>query len=431
MTFATLTFMDSIRAVSLAGLLLVSAMPACIDVSAPRIYGTGGGDAQTGGGLGVGAGGVGGAGGAPSALPVCDGMVTRPCASLVHMAAGGTFSCARFDDDTVRCWGGNDVGQLGVRALPSSVYEDVIVTDLPPFDEMSLGWAHGCGIYQGDVWCWGGNLANQLGGPGAGGPEPRALGLNGATDVDVDWDGACAVWGTPSNVSCWGTLLDGDSWIGHNLNPSYPSPRVVGGLEAEIPVEVTVGSRHACAATADDAVWCWGDDAWGKLGQAGTGDSVLALEADNLLAPFTHLGSGSKHNCVVTGNPSSLLCWGYLPYQQEVVPTPLLNWDGAGVVKMTHFRDGFCAAYASGIVKCTGDNEYGQVPPNHHSVSVVEPMVQVPGLGDVVQVEAGVAHICAVKSSGAVWCWGRNSEGQLGLGGRTLREPPVQVVLNP
>ena len=61
--------------------------------------------------------------------------------------------------------------------------------------------------------------------------------------------------------------------------------------------------------------------------------------------PVSQLGSGSKHNCVVAGDPQVLWCWGYLPQQDNDVPTPFLYWRGTGFVEVDHMRDALCARY--------------------------------------------------------------------------------------
>ena len=47
--------------------------------------------------------------------------------------------------------------------------------------------------------------------------------------------------------------------------------------------------------------------------------------------------------------------------------------------------------------------------------------------GDATKVSAGLTHTCAVLADGTLWCWGGNSEGQLGLGDTTSRSSPTQV----
>ena len=48
-------------------------------------------------------------------------------------------------------------------------------------------------------------------------------------------------------------------------------------------------------------------------------------------------------------------------------------------------------------------------------------------LTDVVDVEAGYEHTCAVKKDATVWCWGRGSEHRLGNGSTSNRYTPVVV----
>ena len=38
------------------------------------------------------------------------------------------------------------------------------------------------------------------------------------------------------------------------------------------------------------------------------------------------------------------------------------------------------------------------------------------GLADVIAVAAGGAHTCALKDNGALWCWGSNWDGEVGIG---------------
>jgi alpha-tubulin suppressor-like RCC1 family protein len=43
------------------------------------------------------------------------------------------------------------------------------------------------------------------------------------------------------------------------------------------------------------------------------------------------------------------------------------------------------------------------------------------------QVAAGGSHIVATKTDGALWGWGQNTSGQLGLGDAANRSSPVQI----
>ena len=48
----------------------------------------------------------------------------------------------------------------------------------------------------------------------------------------------------------------------------------------------------------------------------------------------------------------------------------------------------------------------------------------------VVEVSAGYGHVCTRDNAGAVACWGRNTEGQLGIGSKSLPVGPTVVSIS-
>ncbi len=86
-----------------------------------------------------------------------------------------------------------------------------------------------------------------------------------------------------------------------------------------------------------------------------------------------------------------------------------------------------CALQASGAVLCWGSNSQGQLG-NGTTNSSLGP-VAVTGLGDAVALVAGPYHACALQASGGVSCWGDNFNGQLG-NGTTSRAVVSPVAVN-
>jgi len=88
-----------------------------------------------------------------------------------------------------------------------------------------------------------------------------------------------------------------------------------------------------------------------------------------------------------------------------------------------------CALSTTGAVKCWGRNQNGQLGDGNGGPGVYTPYpVQVSGLtSGVIEVVTGDHHSCALTHQGAVKCWGRNGDGQLGDGSKTDRHTPVQV----
>ena len=63
-----------------------------------------------------------------------------------------------------------------------------------------------------------------------------------------------------------------------------------------------------CGVTMDGALWCWGDDRYGQLGEGGSGDRSMPqrVGADS---DWERVHAGSQHACAVKSDPS-LWCWG-------------------------------------------------------------------------------------------------------------------------
>ncbi|WP_146155956.1 hypothetical protein [Enhygromyxa salina] len=100
----------------------------------------------------------------PSALPLIDlgGVATA-------ISAGEEHTCALLDDGSVRCWGKNDFGQLGLGHL-DNIGDDEAPADAEAVDlgglaiSISAGGDHTCAVLADySVVCWGNGAAGRLG----------------------------------------------------------------------------------------------------------------------------------------------------------------------------------------------------------------------------------------------------------------------------
>jgi cysteine-rich repeat protein len=87
----------------------------------------------------------------------------------VAVSCGYVQSCALFESGAVRCWGGNGQGELG-QAHVSNIGDDELATTLAPIDlggtatMLTAGDSHACAMMDdGSVRCWGSNQSGQLG----------------------------------------------------------------------------------------------------------------------------------------------------------------------------------------------------------------------------------------------------------------------------
>ncbi|MBK6756474.1 MAG: cadherin-like domain-containing protein [Moraxellaceae bacterium] len=90
-------------------------------------------------------------------------------------------------------------------------------------------------------------------------------------------------------------------------------------------------------------------------------------------------------------------------------------------------QDSTCVVTSTGIVKCWGVNDFGQLGDGTTQAFKNMP-VTVTNLSGAKQVAMGYNHACAITQTGTVSCWGDNNNGQLGDGTQTQRLQATPVL---
>lgn len=142
--------------------------------------------------------------------------------------------------------------------------------------------------------------------------------------------------------------------------------------------------------------------------------------------------AGGEHTCVVT-SAGAALCWGSnqrgeLGNGSTFTSTSPVAVSGlaSGVIVITGGNYFTCALTDTGAAWCWGGGSLGQLG-NGVGGDQYTP-VAVSGLASgLVAIAAGQDHACAVTTAGAAKCWGGNSFGQLGNGTTTNSYTPVAV----
>ena len=81
---------------------------------------------------------------------------------VISIALGYSHTCAILDNKTLKCWGGNNRGELGYSTRVDSLTPTVInVGDSRYAVSIALGVSYTCAIL--DNTCWGSNNTGQLG----------------------------------------------------------------------------------------------------------------------------------------------------------------------------------------------------------------------------------------------------------------------------
>jgi alpha-tubulin suppressor-like RCC1 family protein len=253
-----------------------------------------------------------------SPTPVAVVGLTTFSTSAIAVAVGADFSCAHIQNNvtganTVRCWGGNLVGQVGSGSTSAQVFTPATVSGLTGVTHIAAGASFACAVTGGTVRCWGDNKSGQFGigatSAGSNVPAAAATGITNATTVSAGYSHVCAANGTTGDAWCWGDrqfgqLGNSSTAIGNPLT----SPVYFGGSFR--PTRIFAGNAHACA-VANGQAFCWGLNTFGQLGNVGqpTGNSSNPLPVTVLASGVATMAAGLNHACAIT-TAGALSCWG-------------------------------------------------------------------------------------------------------------------------
>ncbi|MEM7133160.1 MAG: C13 family peptidase [Chloroflexota bacterium] len=361
-----------------------------------------------------------------------------PLDEIAHVAAGRYHTCVRTTTGGVKCWGANNVGQLGdgtttQRHLPTDVQNlgSQVVT-------VVAGGSHSCALTTDNtLFCWGANTVGQLGADvGSSTSVPvEVADLNSViTAISTHRDHTCVLT-EEGGVKCWGQNSLGQ--LGNGSTEVSQTPVDVSGLTSGV-TAMSVSNYHSCAAMAAGGVKCWGRNQSGQLGSGATSDHIpTPVDVNGLAERVSALALGDGHSCALIDSDGDgqggVKCWGANNYGQlgnGTRPPNLSPVDVSGltdgVAAITAGQWFTCALTATGGVKCWGYNVSSQLG-DETSVNRNTP-VDVSGLdGGVIGISAGDDHVCATLDTGHVNCWGENQDSQLGDGALPYHNTPLAV----
>jgi alpha-tubulin suppressor-like RCC1 family protein len=392
--------------------------------------------------------------------------------------AGGDLSCGLISLGEGFCWGLNNLGQLGAASdsvcfaeiRPASQGEPARACSILPLrfgpslalTAVAVGDSSACAIAtSGRAYCWGDNSLGQIGNGSTADKKTPALVTSGLnfTSISVGGGHACAL--SPGGAAyCWGQDSSGQLGDARNVNSTTPIP-VSGGGGPAIFMSVSAGYRHTCALTPDGSAFCWGNNDSAQLGNGTRGAAATPVAVSGGLR-FVQVSAGGDHTCGIAVGGAAY-CWGSNAHGQlgtgtvgggasavpVLVATALtfsrisasrgtdtttsrgspLDTTKTGsdtiITKRLEKSDGFghtCGVTTAGEVYCWGDDsdlQLGRGPstggPN--SASGVPARVaggELPNSVTLTAISTGTRHSCAVGSDGNAYCWGSNVFGALG-----------------
>lgn len=370
-----------------------------------------------------------------------------PPAAFASVTAAEYHSCGLTTDGVAYCWGLNVRGELGAESVEQCSWQErqvpcsrrpVAVGGGLRFTALALGALHTCGLTsEGQVYCWGENLAGQLGRDSAlksTTPLPVAEGLRfvslsagGLHTCGLTATGIAYCWGR-NEVGQLGSDSAADICPGARTRvPCHRTPLPVAGMVTY--KSLSAGQYHTCALLTNGTAHCWGREFTRKPGSIPGGYAFVAISA------------GGARACGLTtdGTP---YCWGSFLIGPGVLatqanPTRGGTWPADAdttawrLVSVSTGQDHICGVTGSGVAYCWGANTFGQLGAGgglFKKGGSREP-VRVAGDLKFAVVSAGFSHTCGVATDGRTLCWGGNSVGQLGDGTTDGHNEPTPIRL--
>lgn len=337
-------------------------------------------------------------------LPV---MAANVDTRATAVSGGMSHSIALDKDGNVYTWGKNDQGQLGLGKAVTQKDTPTKVTSLTSVTAVAAGYNFSLALrYNGTVSAWG----------------------NGVYDTPTEVPGISGVIAIAAGqLDC--LALTGDGIVYQWSLGATPTQ--VNGLNGI--VAIAAGGNHDLALTRTGDVWSWGDNYYGQLGNGTTNSSQTPQKVSGL-QDIVDIAAGVSHSLAVdfSGN---VYAWGgndnYQLGAENIKGSNLRPALVPTVKKAAQVAAGNGSSMAlttDGKVYTWGYGEYGQLGSGRAEIAKADPaQVSRFGSGSISSIACGSYHNLCVTSSGDLYVWGRNRDGQLGTGKTENSNSPTRV----
>ena len=384
--------------------------------------------------------------------------------TIIQVSLGSQHSSALTSTGRLFMWGRNNYGQLGDgtvidKNIPTEITNRFGLSNEEKITQISLGSSHSSALTStGRVFMWGRNNYGQLGdGTVIDKNIPTEItnrfGLSNEekiTQISLGSSHSSALSST-GRVFIWGYNYNsqlGDSTLINKNIPTEITNRF-GLSNNETIIQVALGENHSSALTSTGRVFVWGYNACGQLGDATLTDKNIPTEITNRFSligeeKISQISLGSNHSSAISST-GRLFLWGYNYHGQigdgttinKILPTEITNRFGlSNEEKIIQFSLGgshSSALTSTGRLFMWGNNYNGQLgnitTTNRNSPTYITNYFNITDEEKITQISLGNLHSSAITSTGRFFVWGYNYEGQLGDGTTINKNIPTEITL--
>jgi alpha-tubulin suppressor-like RCC1 family protein len=334
--------------------------------------------------------------------------------------------------------GASTQGELGLPFVIGSSESLINISNLgnlaQTFQKISARTDHSLAITTtGELYSWGSNAGGKTGLSITAGSTTTPTILNIAdkswAEVSAGNNHSLAVT-TTGELYSWGFNQNGQT--GLNLTTgSTIVPTQVG--TATNWAQVSAGTGYSVAITTTGELWAWGLNTSGQLGRGNTTSPQTTPLRIGTATNWARVSAGTNHSVAIT-TTGELWAWGNntsgqlgrgnttSPQTSPIRIGTATNW--ARVSAGTAYS---VAITTTGQLWAWGNNTNGQLGRGNTTSPQTSP-IQIGTATNWAQVSAGNDHSLAVTTTGQLWAWGLNTSGQLGRGNFTSPQTtPIQI----
>lgn len=370
------------------------------------------------------------------------------------VSTSGGDACG-IDAGKLYCWGYNQYGELGLgNATQYSTPQQV--GSATNWIAISVSGTDTCGIRgssgKGSLWCWGANAYGEVGNASV----AKNTVFVTSTTYAANFGASAAAAITAANADCAARATAGGlsgtyyAWIANSANnpaneftqSTLPYELLNGTVVATNWTALTSGALSNAITETELAGTLASGDVWSNVGTAG-GEQSTATSKN--CSNYTSASSGNNDlygtigaknatwtykstNTVACNNSEHLYCFSqYAGASAQTTPVQIgsdTNWSA--ISQGSYDTCGI----DNGALYCWGYNQYGELGLGNTSPYPVPTQVGALTTWTAISIAYsgvnGSGDACGI-AAGALYCWGSNSWGEDGLGNTTAHNTPQQV----